>query len=288
MMDANESLVTIIIPVFNHETFLAECIESVIAQDYEEIQIIIVDDGSKDASYKKLLALENKIANRFNDYLLKTHENIGLTATLEWALSKTRGEFVVIFASDDVMHHKRISHQVRVLQECGGDALVGACPLYRADVDLENLTIRKNTKLIKPSSIYRYFYDLPAPGLIYRRKVVDTIGGYPSDIILEDKYFFLLACHHGFRIFKDQTIASYYRVHGGNQHVSTSRMNDGRRQIASISREIGRPHLSEIELDLLQDLHNRKLSRLHLLKLVLTKKIHPKLRLLILRKIFGA
>lgn len=90
-------LVSIIIPVYNVEAYLSECIESVIKQSYENIEIIIVDDGSKDRGG----AIADEYAN--DDYRIKVvhQKNAGLSAARNTGIEKAEGEWLFFVDSDD-------------------------------------------------------------------------------------------------------------------------------------------------------------------------------------------
>ena len=74
---SNNPLVTVIIPVYNHENFVQIAIKSIINQTYQNIQLIVIDDGSKDSSYQKVLELKKECEKRFPKTYFETKENEG-------------------------------------------------------------------------------------------------------------------------------------------------------------------------------------------------------------------
>ena len=92
-----KNLVSIIVPYFNHKDFIEELLISIKNQTYNNLEIIVINDGSSDGSLKLLKYLKSKYS--FNLY---TQKNKGICATLNRGLSLARGEFINIIGSDDV------------------------------------------------------------------------------------------------------------------------------------------------------------------------------------------
>jgi len=95
-MDSNEDLVSVIIPVYNSEKFLAESIESVLNQTYKNIEIIVIDDGSTDQSLSILKKYSDKIT------ILSQH-NQGLASALNMGIKKIKGKWFKWFSPDDIL-----------------------------------------------------------------------------------------------------------------------------------------------------------------------------------------
>ena len=93
----NNPLVSIIIPVFNAEKYLKKCVESILAQTYSNVEIILVNDGSTDYSF----VLCNELGQQYSKItvLHKTHE--GVSEARNFGLSVAKGEFILFLDSDD-------------------------------------------------------------------------------------------------------------------------------------------------------------------------------------------
>lgn len=100
-----QPLVSAIIPTFNRGWIVAEAVQSILAQDYEPLEIIVVDDGSTDNTIEILEPFMDKIT------LLK-EENRGVSAARNLGIKKSKGEFVAFLDSDDLWLPKKISCQV--------------------------------------------------------------------------------------------------------------------------------------------------------------------------------
>lgn len=97
MMNNYWPLITVIIPIYNGAAYISECIDSVIAQSYKNLEIILVDDGSKDNSYDIMTEYELK-DNRIK---ILRQRNKGVSAARNHALRNTHGEYVAFVDQDD-------------------------------------------------------------------------------------------------------------------------------------------------------------------------------------------
>lgn len=116
-------LVSVVIPTYNQSNFVRETFESVLSQDYPNIEIIIADNGSSDGTAEIIKEYVARYPNRIIPIL--NESNTGLASNFNRGLSKARGEFVAWLDGDDVMFPTRVSKQVELLQS-RPDA-VGCC-----------------------------------------------------------------------------------------------------------------------------------------------------------------
>ena len=118
---------TIIVTSFNHERFLTQCLDTVAAQSYENLQVIICDDASTDSSQSTIVRWAERSAV---DPLLLLHEtNVGFAATLNEAFGYAEGEFIATISADDYMVRERVERQVQRFELEGS-----ACGLVYSDV----------------------------------------------------------------------------------------------------------------------------------------------------------
>lgn len=110
-------MVSVIIPVYNDEKYIRESIESVLNQDYESLEVIVVDDGSSDFTPKILQKFNKRIT-----YIRQ--ENRGTAAALNKGIQEANGQFIAWLSSDDLFLPKKIKHQVDRLIESPSLALV--------------------------------------------------------------------------------------------------------------------------------------------------------------------
>jgi glycosyltransferase involved in cell wall biosynthesis len=115
-MPRENSLVSVIMPVFNGEDFLRDALESVINQDYKNIEIIIVNDGSTDSSQKIIEIFALEVKNQFIIRTLKHSSRKGVSAAKNTGIKVANGSYLAIVASDDLQKKNRISLPLTILQ----------------------------------------------------------------------------------------------------------------------------------------------------------------------------
>ncbi len=167
-MKQNQPKISIIIPVYNTEQYLQECLDSVLNQTFADFEVICIDDGSTDNSY---LILEKYAKKDSRIKIFKNHSNIGCVATKNKAISKSQGEYIYPLDSDDIILPETLQKLYSAIQ-CGlGDivscdaAMFGArCGILElpaptiANFAVQNCII--NSALFKKSD----FLQLPGGG----------------------------------------------------------------------------------------------------------------------------
>jgi glycosyltransferase involved in cell wall biosynthesis len=109
------SLVSAIAPCYNHERFLHDCLESIKAQNYPNLQIIRDHDGSKDASPSLIRSwIEQNPSLRVT--FLRNEQNLGLCKTLNRALTLAQGKYISMIATDDVWEADKLTQQVQAME----------------------------------------------------------------------------------------------------------------------------------------------------------------------------
>ena len=110
-------LVSVIIPVYNSEKYLEECLNSILNQTYENIEIIVVDDGSTDSS--------SDILKKYSDrVVILSQKNCGLASALNLGISKMNGYWLKWFSPDDVMFSNTIEQLVTASKNISGNVII--------------------------------------------------------------------------------------------------------------------------------------------------------------------
>lgn len=245
---SKQPLVSIIIPCYNHEDFLDDCLASILNQTYQNIEILICDDCSPDNSYEKILSYKEKLENKFNNVvILKNEVNCGVTKNVNRMLKLAKGEFVKTIASDDSMAPNAISEmsgfllenpQVDVVVSNGikvseeqrypnfsGDAIYTDLPDFSADGFFTRLA---------------YCNPISAPAAMVRMSVYEKFGMYDENVKVEDFEYWLrvLKQNETNFAFLDKKLI-YYRINQNSMSSMTVNANlERRRRII---------HTSEIE-----------------------------------------
>lgn len=112
-------MVSIILPVFNAERFLSQCLDSILRQTYQEWELIAVDDGSKDGSIEILKSYEK----RDNRIHIISKENEGVSIARNVALEQTHGDYIYFVDSDDIVMHEALMILVKAM-DCSNATFV--------------------------------------------------------------------------------------------------------------------------------------------------------------------
>lgn len=162
-------LVTIVIPAYNHGTYLKQAIDSVLNQDYPNIELIVLDDGSTDSTH----AVLESYGNRF---YWESQKNIGQASTLNKGWGMAKGEILAYLSADDVLLPQATRKSVQCLLDSPEAVL---CYADFQLIDSESRIIRK---VVAPEYSYREmvtrFICAPGPGAYFWRSAYVNTGGW--------------------------------------------------------------------------------------------------------------
>ncbi|MCF8780303.1 glycosyltransferase family 2 protein [Vibrio sp. IRLE0018] len=223
----NMPLVSVVVPCYNHENFIEECLNSIYFQNYSNIELIVIDDGSTDQSYLRIEALSSKLKDRFTRFVSFTRSNKGACETINEGISLCLGKYTIIFGSDDVMEFGRVSYQVSIL-ECDEflKASFGSSKII--DDKGKILGIKKQRpKILDYNTILYNKASLQAPTMMINTEALKEIGIIPKNIIIEDRFIQLsLTKLHARSIHVTDRILCSYRVHSSNQSSNIEFLHD--------------------------------------------------------------
>jgi glycosyltransferase involved in cell wall biosynthesis len=168
-------LVSVILPVYNAERFLRTAIESILNQTYRNLELIIVNDCSRDGS----LSIALEMASRDKRVrVLSNPENIKLSRSLNRAIESSKGMYLARMDADDVSSPLRIERQVRVLEENQEIAIVG-CNI--AIIDETGQRIGHRNYYSSDDEIRKkifFFSPFCHPAIMIRKQIIDQTGAY--------------------------------------------------------------------------------------------------------------
>lgn len=146
-------LVSVIVPVYNAEKYLSRCVDSILSQTYKNIEIILVDDGSKDNSYAMLKRYEAT-----NDCITAiTKENGGISDARNAGLRIANGKFIAFIDSDDCVDSKMIELCVNARNSLNADIVGFDWQTFSNEIPS---VIHKNKKTVKKGKkILSYFLE---------------------------------------------------------------------------------------------------------------------------------
>ena len=241
-LEYKSGLVSVLIPSYNHENYIQETIKSIIEQTYKNIELIIVDDGSKDNTFQKILEMKPECEKRFKNVIFEKKQNEGTCKTLNKLLSLAKGEYIYIIASDDLAKPQAIEKEIAFLSVhkdyvlCVGDndiidenGVICYWDENRNNVyKIENAIFKTNVEYLKNErksvnfnssdfgdyGLLNYSNFIPN-GYLVRRNIFEIIGEFTSDAPLEDYWLMLQISKFAKMKYIDEPLFSY-RWHSSN------------------------------------------------------------------------
>ena len=174
--------VSVIIPVYNGSTCIREAVDSALAQDFKNFEVVVADDGSTDDTASLLLSYGDKIR------VLK-FEHRGISATRNAAIAVSLGEYIALLDSDDLWEPEKLGLQVAYLNEHDDCGLV-----YSYSSNFTNKDEGAVSVIMKTDFEGLCFKDMFLKGglvnstIMYRRGVFDSVGGYDESIAAMEDY----------------------------------------------------------------------------------------------------
>ena len=233
----NLSIVSIIIACYNHEQFVKESIQSVIDQDYKNIELIIIDDGSSDGSVKVIEEMIRKCELRFTRFEFRHRANKGLCFTLNEALEWCKGEFISGVASDDTLKKYKTSVQVDYLiKNPESIGVFGGVEVFYEDTGVRKTHVTAAGKY-SFNDIFLHKHNLPASTSLLRIEPVRSLGGYKEAFLIEDWSLWLFLTERGGTLDYINMVFGTYRMHQSNVSLQLDRMRQGRIEVVNLFRD---------------------------------------------------
>ena len=222
-MANNNPLVSVIVPAYNHEKYIIDCIKSVINQTYSNIQIIVINDGSTDSTERVIKEFINSTNSDIN-FISKRNE--GICKTLNKGLNLAKGKYISFLASDDMFAPQVIEKEVKFMENNKSIGLVYTDAYF---INFNKITNKKYTdykpiikkcfkKGIQNKNIYEVLLTdniILALSILIRKECFELLGPFDESIQFEDYDMW-------FRIAKEYPIGfideplCYYRIHDMN------------------------------------------------------------------------
>jgi glycosyltransferase involved in cell wall biosynthesis len=219
----NAPLVSMIVPSYNHADYIEECILSILNQTYKNIELIVIDDGSRDDSREILERLQKQYG-----FILEFQANQGVVKTMNRAIRIASGKYISGSASDDFLALDKIEKQVNYLEQHPDYSMVFG-KVYMVDKQsqvIEGLTIvdpvtDPDKDLQFESLIERNC--IPAASIMFTKDIWEQCGGYNENVAIEDLDLWLKITRVSKIAYLDEYLA-YYRWHGDNMTTNQVEM----------------------------------------------------------------
>ena len=214
MSQMKHPVVSVIIPIYNMEEYLEETLDSVLASDYPDLEIVLMDDGSKDRS----LDIAQRYAESNRNVHVYTQKNAGVCVARNQAIARATGKYILPVDADNRISPFFIRQAVQRLEAdeelkavcCRSEFFGDRVGEWKLPAFSLSLLARKN------------MLDTCA---MYRKSDWERIGGYCEEIIArEDWEFWIALLKNGGRVERLPETGLYYRVRKGSKRVSDRRL----------------------------------------------------------------
>lgn len=223
MTENQYPLITIRIPAYNHESYICKALDSIKAQSYPNIEIVIVDDGSTD---KTAIKISNWIKN-FGDeinILFRSRKNKGISATINELIDMANGEYIAGLASDDYllpeslkMRYDYLCQHPEKMAVFGDTIVVDKNGFVLHKSALAGLHSAKKDRYLTDDGLKKEIiqnWSVPGGTLMVRRSLHHKMR-YNENLQVEDRDFYLRLVAKNLLGFIDKPVAAY-RVHEKN------------------------------------------------------------------------
>ena len=220
-------LVSVLVPAYNAERYLGEALDSVLTQTWPRLEVIVVDDGSKDATLEVARGYESESVK-----VVAQPENRGQTAALNRALEEASGDYIQYFDADDVLAPGKIEAQVRRLETEPPETIATSQWARFRNNDLGTAAFRRMHDWRDYEEPLEWLVDdwtgrgtMPPGAWLYPRSVVEQAGPWNEELTLNnDMEYFTRAVLAAERIAFCSEARIYYR----SGHESLSRRSDAK------------------------------------------------------------
>jgi glycosyltransferase involved in cell wall biosynthesis len=189
-------LVSVIVPFYNAEKFLAEAIESVLEQNYAKWELLLIDDGSRDSSTNIATEYAKKNHNRIQYIEHPSHQNRGACASRNAGISMAKGEYIAFLDSDDVWLPDKLQQQLNIFEQVPEATVVCGPAFYwfswtnqrrdeKLDV-LQDLGVEAEKLYRAPSLLLRMDplgkgSSVCPSNILIRRDALERTGGFEEE-----------------------------------------------------------------------------------------------------------
>lgn len=204
-----KAVISVIVPVYNVASYLPECLDSILSQDYERLDVILIDDGSTDASG----SLCDDYARRDSRVRVIHQKNAGAAAAKNAGLRAARGEYLCFADSDDYLEPGAYSYMVSLLQEYDADIVRCAFrSVFRSHAEL-HLTEQSRCVTDGKAFLTQFITDWTCGLLwnkLYKRSLFAGVF-FEEGHKIDDDYFTYQGVMNASRVVCDPGIVYNYR-----------------------------------------------------------------------------
>jgi glycosyltransferase involved in cell wall biosynthesis len=205
--------VTVICTSYNHEAYVEQALQSVVNQNYPNVELVVIDNNSTDRSAERIATFSQQHpAVRF----IRNATNLGLNRAFNQGLALAGGRYVIDLAADDVLLPDRIAKQVALFEQLAGPYAVVFSNAAYIDAQNQQTSIHYPVDLhgraqtrVPSGNVFRQVlesYFICTPTMMMRRDVLNELGGYDETLAFEDFDFWVRSSRQYYYAYLDEIL----------------------------------------------------------------------------------
>lgn len=227
MSERLPDVVSVVMPAYNAEPYLAEAAASALSQSWSALELIIVNDGSTDGTQR----IADDLARSDARVVVVHQENRGVCAARNAGLAVAKGEWLAFLDSDDLFLGDKLTRQVHFMQQTPGTDLVfsdfyigdeGGAPIFLERVELPHAPLNELLA-------YRCWFAPLAP--LMRASLVDRIGGFDETLEASEDWDFWIRAARATDFSYLPGPVGVYRIHSAQSHGNRARMKSNQSRV---------------------------------------------------------
>jgi glycosyltransferase involved in cell wall biosynthesis len=236
--------ISVVTTLFNYKSYIVDCIKSVVTQDFYDLEMIVVDDGSTDGGPE---CVERKFAEDSRVKLVRLNKNYGYSVAKNVGISMSSGSFICMLDADDMLMPSSLSKRYNKILE-GFDLVHGWAYNFHKNKRWENDLRKKWIENKKPVFQWK---NIHPQCVLLKKDLHNSIGLYDEDLKCKsDREMWARIFNHGFKIgFIDEPVA-LYRQHPSQMHKSPWKIKNNKRLASELLSlvEIRKSDISECQM----------------------------------------
>lgn len=208
-MEKEDKLVSVVIPCYNSEKWIKQTLNSVFNQTYNNIEVIVIDDGSVDNT--------KKIVDEYPGNITYIHQkNKGPSAARNLGISLSKGYYIALLDSDDLWINSKIEEQISIFKKNSEIALsISNVKVVTEDLDYLYTNFNKvnsdRHKLLR--DLFLGKITMNTPTIMFKKEILSTVKGFDESLKMREDHFFLM------------DVVSKYEIHHTTKPLVLRRIN---------------------------------------------------------------
>jgi glycosyltransferase involved in cell wall biosynthesis len=209
-------LVSVVVPCFNKASYLAETIQSIAIQNYQPIEVLIVDDGSTDDSLKVAHSMKDQHPGL--NLVIFSKPNTGISDTRNYAIERASGRVILNLDGDDLLKPNLISESIRAMRTTGVNLVTSPVEMFGGKNEVWSP--------VRYDPFFHRYDNLITTLIVFDKKIWEQVGGYSKAFAFNEDWSFSLAAQKfGLKVAQFSEPLFRYRVTEdglANQYIKDS------------------------------------------------------------------